>query len=327
MFHKTNKAVRMFAVSLLMVSLGALMLPATASAFDFTVTPLIIEFDDTEAFPGDTLMSSIQITNQADNAEFFGPEVADFYYNEEGTMVFFESDETPYPDNSLKNWITVETDVFRLEPKETRTIDFTMAIPEDAKAGGHYGVIFFRSQADPEAIGGTGVATAGRLGTLVLVTIPGELEKTAEVNSFKVGTADEKGNLIPQDKFEVPPVSFSFELVNTGNTYFEPTGSIYVKGFNVEKNVELAQLKAFPNIPKTFIQTLEADKFMFGKYTATLKVKDGDGNLLPEKTVNFTVYAWNLIIFWGVIVLVVLVILIGAISKFSSSSKGKKKKK
>ncbi len=132
--------------------------------------------------------------------------------------------------------------------------------------------------------------------------------------------------MVPQDKFEIPPVSFSFELVNTGNTYFEPKGMITVEGFNVETNVELAELKAFPFIPKTFVQTLEADKFMFGKYTATLKVTDGDGNALPEKTVNFTVYAWNLIIFWGVILLVVLVILIGAISKFSSSSKTGKKK-
>ena len=48
MVKKANRTAKLFVVSLLMVSLGMFLLPITASAFDFTVTPLIVEFEDNE---------------------------------------------------------------------------------------------------------------------------------------------------------------------------------------------------------------------------------------------------------------------------------------
>jgi hypothetical protein len=322
MKHAT-KFLRLLQVSVLVVGLSLLMIPSMVHAFNFTVSPLIEEFDENEAYPGQVLRGTITVRNNDTRATFYEPEIADFYYDENGNMVFFENNTPPNPDSSLREWITVNSDVFKLGPNESREVDYEISVPEDAKAGGHYGVVFFRSQPDPEGLQGSGVATSGRLGTLVLVTIPGDISKSATLQSFQVGSYID-GVFTEQDQFEAAPVSFAFTLLNTGNTYFEPQGNINVKGFNLDTNVQLASLKSFPNIPKQFIQTLKDEKFMFGKYTATLKLVDGDGNSLAPMTVNFTVYSWNFIIFWGVLILVVLVILIIAVKKASGMSKKKK---
>lgn len=315
---KTSSLVlKILKTQVLALGIAVLFIPGIAHAFNFTVSPLIEEFDENQAYQGETLPGTITVRNNDSRATFYEPEIADFYYDENGNMVFFENDAPPNPDSSLREWITVDSDIFKLGPGESREIDYEISVPEEATAGGHFGVVFFRSQPDPEGLQGSGVATSGRLGTLVLVTVPGEISKSATLQSFDVGVHHE-GTFTPQTQFETPPISFAFTLLNTGNTYFEPQGSIHVKGFQIDENIEIAKLKAFPNIPKQFIQTMEDEKLMFGQYTATLNITDGDGNALSQDTVNFTVYSWKMFVFWAVILLIVVVVIIGAIKKFTS---------
>lgn len=258
-------------------------------AFNFTVTPLIEEYTEEEATPGSVLTGEITVRNNNDERSEYTTELADFYYDENGTMIFYE-EETPYPEYALADWIDIDRSPFTLGPQEHRVIPYTITVPENAQSGGHYGVIFFRSTPKSEDLSGT--VTTGRLGTLILVTTGDDLTRSLELASF-YSAIDQGGLYEPQNSFyEDDTVSFIITGLNTGNTYFEFNGTLTIEGDEITKTIDLAdqsRLKHFPGIPKESVISLDPNELPEGEYTATIRLLDGDGNKVPEKQVTFAV--------------------------------------
>lgn len=265
----------------------------SAQAFDFTLTPLIAEYSEEEATPGTVLEGSVSLHSNQDTASNYIFEVNDFYYDDSGTMVFYENEnETEFPDYSMKDWISIDVNEFTLGANESKTVPYTITVPADAKEGGHYAAIFakqaYLEQTEPTMI------TSGRLGTLILVTVGKNVDRSAAIEDFYTGPANSDGSYTsipprPELIFKQTPINFVIKVRGTGNSYFTLEGEIEIKGEQYTEQIPLSRMKVFPGVPKPIITLFDPNEISPGNYTATLKTNNGYGKTFPDETTTFTI--------------------------------------
>jgi len=117
--------------------------------------------------------------------------------------------------------------------------------------------------------------------------------KTFEISDHRIFRMD-----------DIAPLSVSFS--NLGTKYLNPYGIVVVKNiFGREVSAQkIDPWYVMPNSTRTREITISTDKF-FGRYTATLSLNRGYGDLVDTKTISFYV-----IPFWFPIILVVLLTVI-----------------
>lgn len=87
-------------------------------------------------------------------------------------------------------WLQLSESVITLGSMERRLVDFTLTMPENADVGEHNGCIVFESADDEgEAVNGGAVRLRTRSAVRVVSTIPGELHRNIEIDSFAAATA------------------------------------------------------------------------------------------------------------------------------------------
>lgn len=286
------------------------------------ISPVIFEHD---LKPGDVQQETVRVSNRNPAAVDLSLEVADFYYDENGKMKFIEENQENSSVSSLKKWLSYDQKELTLAPNSDKDIPFTITVPANAEPGGHYGVMFFRTK-QPDA---AQIGISARVGALVLVTIPGDVKKTGELEDFIVGKMNAEKKVNTQNFFETGPVDMAFTLKNTGNAHFKPTGTITIKDTfgRVVKEIPMPPdiVRAFPEIPRTYAQTANIDPW--GWYEASLSLKDGDGNALPPLTVKFWGMNYKMLLVWLLVVAVVIVVLVIGIKQYNkwiiSKAKGK----
>jgi hypothetical protein len=85
---------------------------------------------------------------------------------------------------SLASWISFDaTGLFTIAPKSNRTVGYTINTPANAVPGGHYGAIFFNS---PESTNGGTISMNRRIGSLLLITVPGTIIVAPEFGSILI---------------------------------------------------------------------------------------------------------------------------------------------
>jgi hypothetical protein len=277
-----------------------------------SISPVIFEED---LNPGDIIQKKVTITNNSDVLQNIISEVADFYYDENGSMKFVEESDNNPATSSLKKWLSYETKEFSLNPRESKDVTFTISIPQNADTGGHYGVMFLRTKSNSDSAGSIGISS--RVGVLVLVTIPGDVKRIGTVSDFKIGTLNEKNILSPQSFFEKGPIGFSFKVTNSGNSHFKPVGNITITDTFGKKVMEVPpqDTRSFPGTPRTYIQSATLDPW--GWYTATLSLKDGDGNQMETLKVSFWGFDYKLVIQWIIIIFIVIIVLVFGIKQYN----------
>lgn len=197
---------------------------------------------------------------------------------------------------SLVDWIEINKEIFTLEPGGRKTVPFQVRVPEDAEAGAHYAAIFFGA-VPPEAQAGT-IGIAGRVGCLVLGSVPGQVTRTGEIVEFKAPKLVNKG-----------PVKFSVLFKNTGTVHYEPEGTIEISSLFRKKIAVL-------EIPKRVLyaqgsRILETDwqvKYLFGRYTAKASLTDGEG-IVHTAVYHFWAFPWiEVVAFLVIIAILVLIV-------------------
>jgi hypothetical protein len=73
--------------------------------------------------------------------------------------------------DEIVRWATVSPASVQLAPNEESPVDVHLAVPRDASAGAHYGVVW--AQTAP-AVGVSGISTVNRVGVRVLLTVTGD---------------------------------------------------------------------------------------------------------------------------------------------------------
>jgi len=302
-----------------------------------TVSPPVFELG---ADPDTSFGQNLKIFNETDSSITVYTSTANFTAKagEEGVPEFLEQEEDI---KDLAEWIKIEKGPITILPKKEKVIPFTIEVPVNADPGGHYAAIFLGTQ--PPEKQGTGVGIAGKLGSLILLRVSGDIQEQGRLLDFSL----KDGKKI----YKHLPVDFIFEFENSGNVHLKPQGEILIKNIlgrisnegKIEvnkpiigsgKNVlpgtirhfEVSWTKAVDenkdeneSISQGFLEELKAEKahFAFGRYKAELFLDYGTQGKKASATVVFWVLPWHLILVCFLIAIVLITLLILSIKKYN----------
>ena len=222
------------------------------AAIGLGASPLTFELT---ANPGDVLINQLKVYNTGDSIIGIKMEVEDFTVAGEIGHVKLEPAETET--YSIARWISFEPGEFTLQPGEQKFVNFTISLPENAEPGGHYGAILAGTTA---VVGGefVGAAVAGRVGSLVLLSIAGEVKEEIIVKDFSCSNYSEYG-----------PIPFTIRFENKGTIHVKPRGFVTVTNWLGKKvaDVEFPQNNVLPNSVRKIETSWDEKWFWAGKYT------------------------------------------------------------
>jgi len=243
--------------------------------FALTISPVRFEISGD---PGQTLSGEIILFNGQDTTETFYSSFEKFEARGEGGEPHF----IPVTEG-LATWIKTDAQV-TLKPGERKTIPFTIDIPQDAEPGGHFATIFWGTT-PPEITEQGQVVIGAKVGTLILLTVSGEIREGGGILEF--GTENKV--------FTSLPITFFYRFANDSNDRIKLDGEIEIRNIfgvrtvvleanPVQGNVLPASIRKFEveweaqNNPeekeKGFFATVghQWRNFAFGMYTAELNL-------------------------------------------------------
>lgn len=285
-----------------------LALPASA----ITLTPVLV---DQAIDPGSVVQGNIRVVNDTEVPQTYYTSVQKFIPDgEEGHQSFL-----PEEDHSdLASWIRIDRPQVKLDPGEGTDVTWIASIPADAEPGGHYGAIFFSTQA-PGQIEGVGVGA--KTGSLVLFNVNGNVREDARLLSFDAffPNGGRWTNRLP--------VRFQTRMQNDGSVHVLPIGTISIKNALGRETVRLdanpARSRSLPSSVRrivswwgessdatsgSFLEELKAEwkYFALGRYTADLDLIYGRSGRAMSGQAVFWVIPWHL----GIVALSVLALLV-----------------
>lgn len=287
-------------ITTIVAALYLIIFPTAAGAF--SISPPIIELD---ANPGDMIRTSIRIQNTSFEKKYYVFTVQKFIPKGElGQQEFLPPSET----SGLPEWLYFDRSVLELESGEAMELPIMIRVPSNAKSGGHYAAVLFSEQTEL-AQGAVGIVP--RTGSLVLLTVGGNLLRSYSIDQFHF-TPEHPSHL---------PVEFNTVLSNTGNTHFQPEGSIRIKNMfgNTVASYPLNPTKSrlLPASKRSF-QTIwdkpaeqatgpladlvnEWRNFGLGKYTAELTIRLGSEDRV--QTIEIWIWPWRSLLLLGLVIL------------------------
>ncbi len=278
----------------------------------------------------------ITVTNPSDAPLVAKPVVNDFIASEdesgEPRIVLDES--LPTPKNSFKKLVGPIADI-TLAPKEKKEVPVVITVPNDASAGGYYGVVRFVPEAPAGTSQGTNVGLTASVGTVVLVRVPGNLNEKLNLVQLTAGVKSDPNSKDPykaKSFFTSGDVAIITRLKNDGDIHVQPFGKMVVKNMFGKKVQEVELNNAnnandraniLPGSGRKFTNDLQKLKW-FGRYTieANLGYGTGGGQILQGKATFW--YIPTLVLY---AIIVALLVLVGTIYWFVRKYKANKRHK
>ena len=258
-------------------------IPARAqTAFGLTAIPPRLEIT---VEPGRTVTQEIKVRNESKNPKIIDITVRDFVVADDGGTPI-QIDTTPDENRwAASSWIQLSTRQVTLKPLETRSLMMTVIAPANATPGGHYAMIL-HTPGEQVSLTDTGAAVIANVGTLVYITVPGDIRQDARVDSFSAPDFSEFG-----------PINFKSIITNLSDIHIKPQGFIKVTNWlgGNTVNLPLEDTNIFPYTSREFINKLDK-KFLFGRYKAQLSAGYGTAGGALLATIYFWVIPWRLII-------------------------------
>lgn len=176
---------------------------------------------------------------------------------------------------SLVEWIKINEKPFELNPDEKKDVSFSITVPSDASPGSRFAVLFFATGSS----GGGQLNVSARAGSVILLTVPGDVKQTGEVKNF----------ILSKFIWNNSPTGFKFDFLNTGTVYFEPKGLITITNMFGKKIVEIpvSGQVVLPTGMKSIGATWEKPGYLFGIYKAHLAVSVTGGGEIATKNATF----------------------------------------
>ena len=244
-----------------------------------SISPLTFELT---ANPEETLVNKLRVYNPTDSIISVKMIVEDFAV--EGETGGVKTEPAGTETYSLARWIRADPSEFTLEPREQKFVDFYIEVPKNAEPGGHYGSIL------PSITGvisqeETGIATSLRVGSLVLLTISGEVTESLKVAEFSAPSFSEYG-----------PINFILRFRNEGTVHVRPKGFVTIADWRGKKvaDIEFSQLNVIPGAIRK-ITAIWGKKWLIGRFTATLVGSYGTSNTPIEPyVITFWSFPWKI---------------------------------
>lgn len=170
----------------------------------FTILPMSQNFVLT---PGKTYTGFITIVNPASSSSNFSYSVSISPYNVVGEN--YQADiSNPSIYSKIIEWIDIPESTGTIKPNESRDVEFTITVPENAPAGGQYAAIMVSSDSSNQQSSGVSINNVFTLGSIIYADVEGEVNHD--------GTIIE--NNVPEFS-AVTPVAVSAVLDNHGNIH------------------------------------------------------------------------------------------------------------
>jgi hypothetical protein len=301
-----KKIVRTIALSGLVMGL--------VSAQALTISPAR---DEVSANPGDTISGSFLLINEQDTEQTYYTSVEKFEsQGETGTPSFSAATE------GLATWIKLEPSV-TLKKGERIKVPYTITVPQDAYAGGHYASIFLSTV--PPSLEEGQVSVGAKMGMLILLKVSGSIKEEGGLLTFQI----KEGKKVVQSL----PIDFEYRFSNKGNDRAKPEGNIVIRNMfgmesaSIDANKSLGNV--LPNSVRRFdvrLGDVEAPKvsdpffthvkfqmnnFALGVYFANIKLAFGTSGIAESSFVYF-VLPWQLlsVVGGGFVVIILLFIML-----------------
>ena len=209
--------------------------------------------------------------------------------------------------NSIKNFVYQLSNV-PLNPGEQKITSVGIHIPDGTAPGAYYGVI--RYKAVPTGVNAPApgqVALTASVGSIVLITVPGNLRTLVKLNALHIYHGTQDGRF-----FLTRPDHIGVEIQNLGNGFARPFGTVEVQNI-FHKDVATYQF----NNPKQLGNVLPNSTRIFnnavsgisqpGRYTVTANVAyTSGGNVLTIKKTFWYIPAWMAIIIAAILLILIL---------------------
>lgn len=114
------------------------------------------------------------------------------------------------PNADAYTWIQFDTTTYRIEPRQTIKVPYTVKVKTNASPGGHYGAIF--AEVQPDGTTNQQLARKKRVGSIIYATVSGDVKLA--------------GNVVNTDTpwFQsIAPITSNISVKNTGNSDFAAT--------------------------------------------------------------------------------------------------------
>lgn len=282
-------------ILILFAALASLIVAGIADASNgVQISPVTYNF---EINPGETKASTVTITNRENEALNYIMETEIFKQSDESGVPSFSRVEPGEGVSSFIDWVVFEagSETGTVEPKQVKVVNFTITVPENAEPGGHYGAIFAR-QVKKNAEGKTEVAVAARVGTLILISIPGDVDNSVKVLEFKSPKFIWRG-----------PVVFKLRVENTGSVHYDSKGTANIKNIiGKSTTLEMGTHTILPGSVRAYEASWN-NKYPFGYYKITPTATDGTGKNMTGAEV--AVIAIPLLIVIPAVILIILLVI------------------
>jgi len=266
--------------------LTACQLPAQAfaqSALGVSAIPPRLEIT---VNPGEVKTAQLKVRNESSTPKILTTTIRNFIVSDdEGTPIQLEDIDESENRWAASSWIQISPTISQIKAGETKSLTITILAPDDALPGGHYAMILHTPEASA-LLDSTGAAIQTNVGTLVYITVPGDITENAQVKKFTAPRFSEFG-----------PIDFETIVTNLSDIHIAPLGAISVKNWFGQKTatLPLEKINIFPYTSRTLENTLDR-KWLFGRYQAQLNAGYGTtGNALIA-TLYFWVIPWRLIV-------------------------------
>lgn len=182
----------------------------------FTLTPMN---QDIELTPGETYTGSITVVNPADATSDFAYKVSVTPFSVVGEEYNIDL-ATEYNRSLITKWITIDEPTGTLKPNETRQVEFTINVPENAPAGGQYASLAVTADNDAASDNGLAVQSVLEMASIVYAKVDGETVHGGQILE----------NNIPGFS-AATPVTLTALIQNTGNVHDYANYTITVSDF------------------------------------------------------------------------------------------------
>jgi hypothetical protein len=184
----------------------------------------------------------------------------------------------------LASWLSFSRDSVVIPAGETRGVEVTINVPEDAPPGSHFGGV--KVAADAPELRESGASVAYGVTNIVTVRVAGEADVRAIIRSLSTD----------QYVYGTPEVQFTARIENQGNVLIRPTGTLQIYGMLGQEAGKITfnedRAGVFPEITRPFEIEWNDDAVRLGKYEAILSVAYGGEGV--SRTMTSTVSFWVL---------------------------------
>lgn len=249
--------------------------------------------------PGENLQETIKVRNDSEQEIVINSISKDFIVKDDkGTPIPVEEEVATRW--SLSSWMQISPDKALMKPGDTQPVNVLIQIPQDATPGGHYAMIL-HSPDYSATMGQTGSKLSQNVGTLVYLTVEGDITENAEITRFET---DKK-------MAEYGPINLTTEIENLSDVHIRPKGSIKVYNMLKQKvtDLNLEEVNIFP-FQSRVLENEFPGKWRLGRYQAVLTTQYGSTNKTLQAMVYFWIIPWKLITLILAVILTIIILLV-----------------